>query len=550
MNKLKKNITGSKRELFVFLLIALLNLNSVKSQLKISIIPEPNETHVLKGFLEINTICLSINNHALIPVKQFFINQVKNRFQLKLASKSKTGTLIALKIINDKKMNKEAYSLAVFKRKIIIKATSAHGVFNGLQSLIQLFYQGKRKCENTLIIQQCRINDTPRFGWRGFMLDESRHFFGKEKVLQLLDLMALHKLNIFHWHLTDEPGWRIEIKKYPKLTSIGAQGNYSNAKAEASYYTQEDIKHIIRYASKLFIEVIPEIDMPGHASAAVMAYPEFSGGGSKIHPNYTFNPGKEDTYRFLSNILREVSILFPSPYIHIGGDEVHYGNKNWKTNSDVLKLMKKNKLRNLKEVEEYFINRMGDSIHSLGKKIIGWDEMANFGIDTSKGDVIMWWRHDKIEVLKNAIKKNQNIVLCPRIPMYFDFIQNASLKNGRKWAGNFGGIEDVYHFPDDLDIEINKQIKGIQANLWTERYSSNKSLDFALFPRISALSEAAWSEEDNKSYPSFEKKLKYMYAIYDTYGIYYFDLFYPKKHPEPTGASKMDWQFNHLKNNK
>lgn len=534
-----------KRVLFI-LLITLFSLNKVKSQSRLSIIPEPYETHVLKGFLELNTIYVSINNDALIPVKEVFVNQVKDRFQLKTVDNSKNEIKkIILKIILDSEMDNEAYSLAILKNKIIVKATSAHGVFNGLQSLMQLLYQGKRKGKNTIIIPQCEINDAPRFGWRGFMLDESRHFFGKEKVMQLLDLMALHKLNVFHWHLTDEPGWRIEIKKYPKLTSIGAQGNYSNAKAPVSYYTQEDIKNIVTYASKLFIEVIPEIDMPGHASAAVRSYPEFSGGGSKKHPNFTFNPGKEGTYQFLTNILKEVSTSFPSPYIHIGGDEVHYGNENWQTDADVLELMRKNKLKNMKEVEKHFINRMGDSIHSLTKKVIGWDEMVNFGIDTSKGDVVMWWRHDKKEVLEKAIQKNQNIVLCPRIPMYFDFVQDASLKNGRKWGEDFGNIKDVYHFPDELDIEMNKQIKGIQANLWTERYSSNKSLDFALFPRISALSEAAWCEENKKSYISFKKKLKDMYAIYDAYGIYYFDLFYPKKHLEPNGALKADWRLNH-----
>ncbi len=244
------------------------------------------------------------------------------------------------------------------------------------------------------------------------MLDESRHFFGEEKVKQLLDIMAFHKLNIFHWHLTDVPGWRIEIRKYPKLTAIGGTGNHNDPQAPAKYYTQEQIREIVKYAGERYIQIVPEIDMPGHAGASNRAYPEFSGGGSKAYPEFTFNPGKEETYSYLTDILKEVTELFPSPYIHLGGDEVNFGNQQWNTNKQVKALMKKNNLPDLKAVEQYFIRRMADTIKSLNKTAIGWDEIIDSKINP-EDVIVMWWRHDKPGQLKSALENNYKVVLCP-----------------------------------------------------------------------------------------------------------------------------------------
>jgi len=510
----------------------------------VSVIPKPLSVEINKKELSFSKAEVSINNASLQEMKKTFESEFSELFSIDF-SKKKNNTLIKFKLINSNS-NKEGYVLHITKKNIIIEASSQHGIFNGIQTLKQLLYKAQRNNKGAYILANCKIIDEPRFGWRGFMLDESRHFFGKEKVKQLLDLMALHKLNKFHWHLTDEPGWRIEIKKYPKLTSVGGVGNYTDPNAESKFYSQDEIKEIVAYAAKRFIEVIPEIDMPGHASAAVLAYPEHSGGGTENHPNFTFNPGKEETYQFLTDILTEVSTLFSSSYIHIGGDEVHYGNQNWATDISVKKLMKDNHLKNLKDVEKYFVNRMHDSITKLGKKLIGWDEVIHSNVDKNKS-LVMWWRHDKRELLDELIEADYSIILCPRIPMYFDFVQHDSLKNGRRWGKSFGTLEDVYNFPDQLGIDFNNdKIKGIQANLWTERYESENSLDFALWPRVTALAEASWVDVKSKNFKTFKERLKEMYPIYNNYGLYYFDFFNPTKKREPKGAGTSKWQLNHI----
>ena len=261
----------------------------------------------------------------------------------------------------------ESYRLEVTQDSILIDAASAKGVFYARQALEQLARHGKGK------IRCCRIYSSPRYAWRGFMLDESRHFFGKEKVKQYLDLMALLHLNVFHWHLTDEPGWRIEIKKYPKLTEIGAVGNWHDAQAAPQFYTQDDIREIVAYAAERQIMVVPEFDMPGHATAVCRAYPEVSGGGEGRWKHFTFHPCKEETYRFISDVLDEIVALFPAPYIHIGGDEVHYGNQNWFTDPEIQNFIKEKGLINETGLEHYFIRRAADLVAAKGKKMIGWD---------------------------------------------------------------------------------------------------------------------------------------------------------------------------------
>src|SRR5690606_36247013 len=246
------------------------------------------------------------------------------------------------------------------------------------------------------------IEDSPRFKYRGFMLDESRHFFGKDKVKQIIDFMASFKLNTFHWHLTDDQGWRVQIKALPKLTTIGGIGNYDDPDAPARYYTQKEIKEIIQYADQRQIVIIPEIDMPGHAAASNRAYPQYSGGGSEDYPEFTFDPGNEKTYEYLNTILKEISGLFPSKYIHLVGDEVSYGNEQWNTNEGIQKLMLDNDLENLKEVEHYFMERMSDSLYKLGKGIAGWDEIIESDLNTEKS-LIYWWRHDKIDQLYKTL---------------------------------------------------------------------------------------------------------------------------------------------------
>ncbi len=413
----------------------------------------------------------------------------------------------------------EGYKLRISKTGIIIESTSASGKFYAQQTLKQLMMLSE---DGT--IPCLEIEDAPRYKWRGFMLDESRHFFGKEKVKQILNQMALYKLNRFHWHLTDNQGWRIEIKKYPKLTSVGSKGNHTDKNAPAKFYTQEEIKEIVQYASERFIEIIPEIDMPGHAASAVRSYRDIAGG------NASFNPGSEKTYAFLTDVLTEVSEIFPSKWIHYGGDEVRFSSSRWLKLPAVKELMETKQLESVKDVEHYFNQRMADVIGNLNRTTVGWDEIVDAGLDHKK-TLVMWWRHDKKHILKKAFEKNFDVVLCPRIPCYFDFVQDDSHKVGRRWKG-FSSLDLTYAFPAGLDL-VDSQVMGIQANLWTETVVTEKRLDFMIFPRLLALSEAAWTEGQNKNYEQFLDRLKLHIPQMEREGIYCFNPFQKNENPEP-----------------
>ncbi|MGV3761196.1 beta-N-acetylhexosaminidase [Parapedobacter sp.] len=429
-----------------------------------------------------------------------------------------------------------AYRLSMSAEKIQITSSDDEGLFLGVMSLMQIIRQTDRK-GNALHLACWDIEDKAYFEWRGVMLDESRHFFGKETVKRILDWMAFYKLNRFHWHLTDQTGWRIEIKQYPKLTLIGGVGNYSDPLSTAAYYTQEEITEIVAYAKERHIEIIPEIDMPGHATAANMAYPEFSGGGSERYPDFTFNPGKETVYEYLTNILREVDALFPFQKIHLGGDEVHFGNANWKADPSVQTLMHEQGLETLKEVENYFIVRMADSVFRLNNEVMAWDEVVGANLPT-KGTTVLWWRHDKPEELRKGLDKGFSTILCPRLPLYFDFVQDSSHTIGRKWQKAFVPIEAVYNFPSEALMgypNADKLVKGIQANLWTEALSTDEHIEYMLFPRITALAESAWSDPTQKDYLKFTKRLANHLALFAKEGLYYFDPFNPERFPEYLG---------------
>jgi hexosaminidase len=483
-------------------------------------IPLPNSYHPTKDVFKIPpTLSVSADDAGFQGLFPEFSASIKKFTLLNLKVTPKNG---AIRLIRSPGiLGKEAYRLKIEPKKITVEASNPAGCFYGLQSLVQLLHGAVENGQ----IACCEIADEPRFEWRGVMLDESRHFFGVTEVKKILDLMALHKLNKFHWHLTDSPGWRIEIKQYPLLTSLGGKGNQSNPDAEAKFYTQDQISEIVKYAAERFIEVIPEIDMPGHATAAAKAYPEFSGGGSAKYPDFTFNPGKEETYRFLTVILREVKALFPSRYIHIGGDEVSYGNQQWATLPEIQALMKRENLNDLLGVEHYFLKRMADSLQMLGKTMIGWDEVVTAGLTTHP--LVMWWRHDQPKMLDLALKNGYDVILCPRIPLYFDFVQLDSHHSGRKWAGKFAPIESVYDFPSEKftgGISITtQQVKGIQANLWTETMHTPDRLEFMIFPRLSALAELAWCNQDVKSFSNFQLRMEKMVAIYQKSEVHFFD---------------------------
>lgn len=448
---------------------------------------------------------------------------------------SSAKVAVRMELDKDGEQVEGAYTLSVRPDGVLLRASTESGLFYAKEVFLQLCRSGNGR------LNVCEITDSPRYGWRGFMLDESRHFFGKEKVKQYLDIMASLRMNVFHWHLTDEPGWRIEIKRYPKLTTEGAVGNWHDPKAPAAFYTQDDIKEIVAYAAERHIMVVPEIDMPGHATAVCRCYPEISGGGEGKWKHFTFHPCKEETFEFISNVLDEIVELFPSPYIHIGCDEVHYGNQSWFTDPEIQRFIKDKNLGNEVGLEHYFVRRAVDIVASKGKTAIGWDELADAGVSPDKA-VVMWWRHDRRNQLTKALDKGYRVILTPRRPLYADFIQHKSHKVGRVWGG-FNPITDIYEFPASLSPLIQGhegQIMGLQFSLWTERVADTRRLDFMVFPRLSAVAEAAWTPAGSKDAEGFMKRLPAFLRYLDTKGIYYFNPFSPQSTPEPGAPDKED----------
>lgn len=501
---------------------------------EIALIPKPVKAIKQSSAFSLNQQTQITANKEALKIAAYLQTELLKHQDIALRNADKASkNVIDLQIQPNAKQALEAYQLAITANKIEIKAAYTQGLFAGVNSLLQLVRQQKA-INNQILIPSWSIEDQPLYAWRGIMLDESRHFFGKEKVKQILDWMAFYKLNKFHWHLTDQPGWRIEIKKYPKLTLVGGLGTFTDSLAKPQYYTQEEIKEIVSYAAERFIDVIPEIDMPGHATAANKAYPQFSGGGSPKYPEFTFNPGKDGTYQYLTNILKEVDALFPSQMIHIGADEVHFGNQHWNKDAAVQALMKARNFKDLPAVEAYFVKRMADSIKSLNNEVLAWDEIVSGNLPAEK-TTVFWWRHDKPEILKQALAKGFKVVLCPRLPLYFDFVQDSAHVVGRKWAGKFVPVQSVYDFPTKEITDLpnaSSLIRGIQANIWTEVIVDEQQLDFKLFPRIAALAEAAWTKAEAKDVVEFNGRLKKHFELYTDDGLYFFNPFNTKASPE------------------
>ena len=522
--------------LFVFLLgIAGFNVGCATVP---SIIPQPQQLSVEPGSFTIDSstsIYLANKNPGLESAAEYFVELIRQSsgIELSIAQWSSGNPVNAIALfLEDRELGDEGYELAVTRDNIRITGKTAQGIFYGLQSIRQLLppqiESSERVADLELSVPLVRIKDQPRYAWRGLMLDESRHFFGKAYVKKLLEQMALLKMNVFHWHLTDMPGWRLEIKKYPRLTTVGGIGNKSDPEAAAAYYTQDDVREIIAYAAERHIQVLPEIDMPGHATAANRAYPEHSGGGDERRPDFTFNPGREETYAFLTDVLEETAAMFPAPWIHFGGDEVHFANQQWIDLPDVKALMAEHDLDDLKAVEHHFNRRMANVIRDLGKKVVGWDEVVDAGVDPDKA-IIIWWRHNMPEQLEKALERGYAVVFSPRRPYYLDFVQHDTHEVGRRWDG-FNDLEQVYRYAD-FPAE---KILGIQASMWTETVQTEKRADFMIFPRLTAIAEAAWTDSSNKNYEHYQQRLRPMLERYVVMGINYFNPFAPETTPETT----------------
>ncbi|MFV0467388.1 MAG: beta-N-acetylhexosaminidase [Dysgonomonas sp.] len=418
----------------------------------------------------------------------------------------------------------EGYKLIVDKKKITIIGHDNAGVFYGVQSLLQLFYASRE----SKVIESQVISDSPAFSWRAFMLDEARHFQGEKEVYRLLDEMAALKMNKIHWHLTDNEGWRIEIKKYPKLTEIGSirkdtqMGDRKSEKTKGSphsgFYTQADIKRILQYAKKRHIRIIPEIEMPGHASAAIASYPFLGSSDEKIEVPIkfgahlaVFNVADQRVIHFLQDVLDEVFTLFQTDIIHIGGDEVRYN--QWKVNKAINEWKDKNQLASYKDFQVYFTNQMSKYIQSKGKRMMGWNEILGQGSEHKDNDVssgnsnqrladnviVHFWQGNQQKAIQ-AAKDGYDIVNSYRKFTYLDYdYESISLEK----AYSFSPI------PEGMPKEFEYKILGVGCQLWTEWIDEPKKLNYQVFPRIAAISEVGWTSNERKDYTDFLLRLKY-----------------------------------------
>lgn len=465
----------------------------------------------------------------------------------KLNSKKAVGSLlppktqqpiIELQFIKDPKIGKEGYHLTVTHTKISIAANTKAGIIYGIQSLLQTLpaIQTNAKLE----VPCMQVTDYPRFAWRGMHLDVSRHFFGPELIKQYLDLLSAYKFNTFHWHLVDDQGWRIEIKKYPALTHIGAwrvdqnhlvwgerpQAKEGEASTYGGYYTQEQIKEIILYAAERNITVVPEIEMPGHVASAIASYPALSCTQQKQLPltggNYTgmssnYCAGNDSVFHFLEGVLTEVINLFPSKYIHIGGDEVD--KSSWKKCAKCQERIRAEKLKDEEELQSYFIKRIERFINSKGRKIIGWDEILEGGL--APDATVMSWRGEAGGIA--AAKLKHDVIMTPGNPVYFDHYQGDSASEPLA-IGGFNTLKRVYEYeplPKELTQEEAKYVLGAQANLWTEYVTTPKQVHYMVLPRMLALSEVLWSPADHKNWASFNNRLQTHFKSFDQKGLHY-----------------------------
>ncbi len=498
------------------------------------------------------------------------------RFRLPIVNNSNSKNAIRLNYARMDNAVAGAYRLNVDDKGVYIAGDNEVGVFYGIQTLIQLLPVPDPRLKTAALradIQYVSVEDAPRFEYRGMHLDAGRHFLPVSFIKKYIDYLALHKLNTFHWHLTEDQGWRIEIKKYPELTKMGAwrngtiigryPGTGNDNMAHGGAYTQQEIKEVIQYAKDRYIDVIPEIEMPGHSSAAIAAYSwlscfpekptaipanmvskrtgnELKRGGIKyVQETWgvfddVFCAGKESTFEFLQDVIDEVTGLFPSKYFHIGGDECP--KTHWKKCDACQKRMKDNNLKDEHELQSYFVQRIEKYLNSKGKKLIGWDEILEGGL--APNAVVMSWRGEAGGI--EAAKQKHGVIMTPGNPVYFDHSQSEN--EDSITIGGYNPIEKVYAWdpvPAELSAEEGKYILGAQANVWTEYMDNPGKVEYMIFPRMAALSEVLWSKKENKNWAAFEKKLVPAFKRYDLWKANYSKAYYDiKAKVIPAGDNK------------
>jgi len=512
-----------------------------------SVIPKPNRLEKISAsfLLDRNTL-VQIASPDLKGIAEFLTETLRNQRKLVLKPVTEIRAAEGGKIVlslSPSVPNPEGYELAVEHGRIQITGKEPAGVFYGVQTLLQLIPAQKQEIEKTACfsgwaVPGVRISDGPRFVWRGMHLDVCRHFFPKSFVKRYIDLMAAHKMNVFHWHLTEDQGWRIEIKKYPKLTEIGAwrvdrEDQVWNRRTPprigekatyGGYYTQDDVREIVQYARERFITVVPEIEMPAHATAALAAYPELSctGGPFFVMPGGVwpivdiYCAGNEKTFELLEGVLSEVADLFPSKYIHIGGDEA--AKANWKKCPKCQARIKAEGLKNEAELQSYFIKRIEKVLVSKNKRLIGWDEILEGGLAPEA--TVMSWRGMEGGIA--AAKAGHDVVMSPTDCCYLDYYQ--TLNGEPKAIGDFLPLEKVYSFepvPDLLEQDKRHFILGTQGNVWTEYMPTTERVEYMALPRMCALAEVAWSQQDQRNLDDFLTRMEAHYNRLDLMGVHY-----------------------------
>jgi hexosaminidase len=533
----------------ILLIMLLSSITTVRGQQSINLIPEPVTVERAAGsFTLTGETSISYNTNDGGGAAELLAQRLSRPTGFTITPvKGSTGTIrLTISENADRILGAEGYTLVVSADGVVITAKKPAGLFYGMQTLVQLFpkeieSQSKAtiakveaaKSAASWTIPCVRITDYPRFAWRGVMLDVSRHFFTKDEVMKYIDEISRLKLNTFHWHLADDQGWRIEIKSLPKLTSVGAWrvprfGRFGDREApkpgeaatDGGFYTQNDIREVVRYAAARNVTIVPEIDVPGHSMAAVAAYPElcctkdtsvrvdpgmhnaewYGNNTFKILRENTLNPSDEKVYEFLDKVFTEMASLFPGTYFHVGGDECYKG--YWAKNEGCKELMKKLNTRHVEDLQGYFMNRVEQLLKAKGKKMIGWDEILEGGISPTA--TVMSWRG--IQGGIEAAKLGHDVVMAPNTFAYIDYVQGDPSVDPPLYshlrARKCYSFEPV---PDGIDPKF---ILGGQANLWTEQVPTMRAIEYMAFPRVWALSEVFWSPKDKKDWNAFVPRME------------------------------------------
>ncbi|HLS94892.1 MAG TPA: family 20 glycosylhydrolase [Sphingobacterium sp.] len=501
-------------------LLAVAAASAQHADKSVPIIPLPNSVKQLDGhFVISDATVISYDSKESKSIAELLQSFVASQYGMNLQLSQKKQPK-GISFVSKDQDNKEAYELRVTPQEVVISGVEA-GLFYGYQSLIQLF--PLNDTPDQLSLAAVEIKDEPRFSYRGLHLDVGRHMFPLSFIKKYIDILASYKLNTFHWHLTEDQGWRLEIKKYPLLTEVGGfrkqtllgnyktDGDYDNT-PYGGFYTQEEAKEIVAYAKERFVTVIPEIELPGHALAALSAYPHL-GCGDNPGP-YTaaqtwgvfddvFCAGKEETFEFLENVLDEVIAIFPSEYIHIGGDECP--KSKWKSCPHCQKRIKENNLKDEHHLQSYFIQRIEKYINKKGRRIIGWDEILEGGL--APNATVMSWRGDEGGIA--AAELGHDVIMTPNsYGLYFDHKQGPDRHREPLSIGGYSNLEKVYSadpLPKALDITKQKHVKGVQANVWTEYIETPKKVEFTILPRLLALAEIAWTAPERKDWKDFSE---------------------------------------------